>query len=344
MNESATFSESDELNTDKPTTKPSEEAVEAAANNDVDEAGSTIKETAEFTPPFVEDVKETAEITPPFTEEPTETSPIIGPVTTDTLTHDPFIKAALRCDEGTRDRNEDSCLVFSSETGGHFKILPFGLYIVADGMGGHTNGHVASKIASRVAAKFIINKIYLPMLQSEGPPTQVPIQEVIVDAVQAANTAVFEDEPETDSGTTLTIALVLGRRLHVAHVGDSRLYLYTDDRFEAITNDHSLVQRLQDVGQLTPEEATIYRYRHVLLRAVGQGEEVEIDTYMRLLPKQGKLLLCSDGLCGFVADDVMQRVLAQDIPLQQMADELYDSAMEAQSNDNVTAILVDFAL
>lgn len=255
----------------------------------------------------------------------------------------PTLRAAVRCDVGARERNEDSCLVFSSEAGGHFTMLPFGLYIVADGMGGHTNGHVASRIASRAAAHYILNKIYMPLLQSAEPP-QVPIQEVLLDAVQVANTAVFEDEPEVDSGTTLTIALVLGRRLHVAHVGDSRLYLHTEDKLEQISNDHSLVQRLQDVGTLTAEEATMYRYRNVLLRAVGQGEEVEVDTYMRLLPKHGKLLLCSDGLCGFVTDDTIQDVLEQNVSLPQLVDDLYEAAMTAQSNDNVTAIVVDFSL
>lgn len=255
----------------------------------------------------------------------------------------PTLRAAVRCDVGARERNEDSCLVFSSEAGGHFTMLPFGLYIVADGMGGHTNGHIASRIASRAAAHYILNKIYMPLLQSAEPP-QVPIQEVLLDAVQVANTAVFEDEPEVDSGTTLTIALVLGRRLHVAHVGDSRLYLHTEDKLEQISNDHSLVQRLQDVGTLTAEEATMYRYRNVLLRAVGQGEEVEVDTYMRLLPKHGKLLLCSDGLCGFVTDDTIQDVLEQNVSLPQLVDDLYEAAMTAQSNDNVTAIVVDFSL
>jgi protein phosphatase len=253
------------------------------------------------------------------------------------------IHYAKRCDIGARERNEDSCIAFSSETGGHFTMMPFGLYVVADGMGGHTNGHVASKIASRQAANHILKEIYLPLLAQDTPP-QIGIRDTLVEAVQIANTAVFRDEPDVDSGTTLTVALLLGGRLHVAHVGDSRLYLHTEEKFEAITNDHSLVQRLQDVGQLTAEEATVYRYRNVLLRAVGQGEEVEIDTYMRLLPKKGKLLLCSDGLCGFVSDDVMNNILKEDKPIQQMVDDLYNAAMAANSNDNVTVILVEFSL
>jgi len=324
MNESSAFSESDELNTKEAASTPSEPTAEtgaAAANN-----------------------AHMPEETSPGIEEPDTPAIIPGIGRSETGTTNPTMRSVMRCDVGTRDRNEDSCLTFSSSVGGHFSMMPFGLYIVADGMGGHTNGHIASRIASRVAAHHILNKIYMPLLQSDGPPTQVPIQEVILDAVQAANKAVFEDEPEIDSGTTLTVALVLGRRLHIAHVGDSRLYLLADDEFEAITNDHSLVQRLQDVGQLTAEEATIYRYRNVLLRAVGQGEDVEVDTYMRLLPPRGKLLLCSDGLCGFVSDDTMKQILEKDSSLPQMLDELYDAAMAANSNDNITAVIVDFSL
>lgn len=253
------------------------------------------------------------------------------------------IRYAKRCDVGARERNEDSCLAFSSEIGGHFTMMPFGLYIVADGMGGHVNGHVASKIASRVAAHHILKEIYLPLLAHDTPP-QVSIRDALVDAVQLANTAVYEDDPEVDSGTTLTVALLLGSRLYVAHVGDSRLYLHTDEKFEAVTNDHSLVQRLQDVGSLTAEEATVYRYRNVLLRAVGQGEEVEIDTYMRLLPKKGKLLLCSDGLCGFVSDEIIKNKLSQNISLEKIAEDLYNTAIDANSNDNITVVLVDFTL
>lgn len=331
MNESATFSESDDL----------KDKDQAASEEELPQTSSGKNEVPDTETQQEEDIiRETEELPPLIVPGP---KGIITGLQTKSEKPELVLKVVKRCDIGARERNEDSCLVFSSETGGHFTMMPFGLYIVADGMGGHTNGHVASKIASRVVAHHILKDIYMPLLVNDGPP-QVGIREVLVDGVQAANTAVFEDEPDVDSGTTLTAALVLGNRLHVAHVGDSRLYLHTEEKFEAVTNDHSLVQRLQDVGQLTPEEATIYRYRNVLLRAVGQGEEVEIDTYMRLLPKKGKLLLCSDGLCGFVSDEIMNDILNQDVSLEKMTQDLYDAAMEAKSNDNVTIILVSFSL
>jgi PPM family protein phosphatase len=256
---------------------------------------------------------------------------------------DANLSVAFGCSLGAvRQRNEDSCLVFSTGAGGHFSLMPFGLYIVADGMGGHTNGHVASKTASRVAARYILERIYLPLLHDDGGLNQTPIQEVLVNAVQAANTAVFQANPDSDSGTTLTIALVLGRRLHVAHVGDSRLYLMDNNELRPVTSDHTLVQRLQDINQ-PADDITFAQIRHVLLRAVGQVEDVEVDTYMRLLPRTGKLFLCSDGLCGPVSDEDMQTILQKDISLEQMVEELTDAAMEAGGYDNITAIVVDFA-
>lgn len=258
----------------------------------------------------------------------------------------PIIEVTKRCHVGAiRERNEDSCIVFMSETGGHFSLMPFGLYIVADGMGGHQNGHVASKTASRMVARNVINKIYTPLLQDESSPVQTPIQEVMTEAFRAAHQSIYNPDPEEDGGTTLTAALILGRRLYIAHVGDSRAYLKTENKFEPLTTDHSLVQRLQDVGQLTAEEATFYQYRHILLRALGQGEEdIEVDTYMRLLPKSGILLLCSDGLSGLVSDNTMQDILQRELSLNQKADVLFETAMAAGGYDNITFILVDFRI
>lgn len=255
----------------------------------------------------------------------------------------PILNVARCCHVGAvRDRNEDSCLVFTAEVGGHFALPLFGLYIVADGMGGHKNGHIASRVASRTAAHHIMQNIYLSLLQSDGNPGSTPIQEVLEDAVELGHKALYDPEQETDTGTTLTIALVLGRRLYAAHVGDTRIYLLHGDKLEKVTTDHSLVQRLQDVGHLTAEEAAYYQYRHVLLRAVGQGEDLAVDTYTRQLPKKGKLLLCSDGLAGFVTDHDIGAILQQEIPVTEIADQLFAAAMNAGGYDNITAIVIEF--
>jgi PPM family protein phosphatase len=262
---------------------------------------------------------------------------------------EPYLRSAERCHIGAvRGRNEDSCLTFTAHTGGQEPLLPFGLYIVADGMGGHHAGHQASRMASRIVGERILTETYLPLIHQTrngqaAAPSQ-PIQEVLVDAVAAANMALRNHEPDKDSGTTLTAVLIFGRRLYLAHVGDSRAYLLTDNTLHLLTTDHSYVRRLQDVGQLTVEEAAIHPNRNVLYRAVGQGEELEIDTSSRALPAQGKLLICSDGLWGLVPDEVMQAILEDDRPLQIKADQLIDLALQAGGHDNITAVLVEFSL
>jgi protein phosphatase len=365
MNESATYSEPDKADTD-------ELAVQSASADRTDKV-----DTDELTVPSVPadkpDKADTDELTVPSVpaDKPDEDSAhqnepdaeivtglieitpgeretaIITKVTESAETtvpeSEPEMRVAKRCHVGAvRDRNEDSCLVFVSGTGGHFPLIPFGLYIVADGMGGHANGHVASKTASRIAAHSILNDIYSPLLQSSSH--QPVIQDVMSNAVHAANAAVFQLDPESDSGTTLTIALVFGRRLYIAHVGDSRIYLFADGQLETVSTDHSLVQRLQEVGQLTAEEATYYQYRHVLLRAVGQTEEVEVDTYMRRLPKSGRLLLCSDGLPTMLNDSTIQGILEQDLPVEETVDQLLTTALDAGGYDNITIVLVEFVL
>lgn len=323
-------------------TSSEQDASEEVAENDAlpseseDEGKDTLPGDA--TAPFVRN---------PFIKvaEAAKTRPIITKPTEPLLDDEPAMQAAIRCHVGgRRERNEDSCFSFVAEVGGHFKMQPFGLFIVADGMGGHADGHLASKIASRTAAHHIINRLYLPLLEDDDRVMQTPIQEVLETAVQQANKAVFDYDPEMDSGTTLTIALVLGRRLHVAHVGDSRLYMYANDKLTPVTSDHSLVQRLQDVGQLTAEEATFYRYGHILLRAVGQADEVEVDTYMQLLPKSGILMLCSDGVSGFISDAEIAEILNQDISVENIADGIFAAAMTVGGFDNITAVVVNFRL
>ncbi len=258
---------------------------------------------------------------------------------------EPFIRASKRCGVGAiRERNEDSCLIFSAENGGHFPLQPFGLYIVADGMGGHEDGHLASELASRTAAAHILKEIYPPFLQGKPFTNDTEILQVMEDAGQAAHLAICNSKPENNGGTTFTAALIIDRMLYIAHVGDSRAYQLVDDKLEAITADHSLVQRLQDTGQLTEQEAERYQYRNVLLRALGQEDTLAIDTYRRELPENGKLLLCSDGLCGFVSDQLLEFYMSQSNSTQHIADQLHDAAMATGGHDNITAVVVEFAL
>ena len=260
----------------------------------------------------------------------------------------PAITSGYRCESGAeRARNEDSCLVLTSEFGGHFPMPAVGLYVVADGMGGEREGHTASNAATRTFGEYILTSLYLPLLRQQPEPREAAVLDTLERAVFAAHDAILQPDmpspPGGHGGTTLTAALVLRRRLHVAHVGDSRAYLLAGGELRPLTEDHSLVRRLQDTGRLSAEDAQNFQYRNVLLQALGQEGALTADTFALDLPDAGKILLCSDGLCGLVLPEEMAGILCGTGTPQEMADRLYEAAMSAGGYDNITAIVVDFA-
>lgn len=257
--------------------------------------------------------------------------------------YEPSIHFAQRCDVGAiRPRNEDSSFAFVSQGGGQQPLLPFALCLVADGMGGHHAGHEASRLVSREVVNHVMSRIFLPLIQ--GKPAEQSIQEVMEDAVREANRALYTPDPEKEGGTTLTAAVIIGRRMFLVHAGDSRAYLLQNNELKILTKDHSVVQRLQDAGHITAEEAEKHPHRHLLYKAITGGEvDLDEDTYS--LPKQGKLMICSDGLWGSLTDAQLQEVLENEtLSLQAQADILIKKAIEAGSTDNVTAVIAEFRL
>ncbi len=144
--------------------------------------------------------------------------------------------------------------MISSKTLGDSVLPSFGLYVVADGMGGHSDGQRASQLAVRIVARDVMKEIFPPFLQIDQSEPTKPVQSILENALQSANWEIQASNPE--SGTTVTAALLVGERLFLAHVGDSRAYLIQDKESpaELISLDHSFVQRLQDTGQITAEE------------------------------------------------------------------------------------------
>lgn len=239
-----------------------------------------------------------------------------------------------------RSQNEDVLLAFTGELAGLESMPNFGLFVVADGMGGHALGERASGIAARTVAREALNQI-LPFLLAnpDSDPDRPSLQEIMEKAMNAANQAVFAGVPE-GGGTTLTCALLIGAQLVLSHVGDSRAYLITPDSFEQLTRDHSLVQRLQELGQLSAAEAAVHPQRNVLYRAVGQGDGLEIDVESHRLPLGASLLLCSDGLWGPVPNDRIQDLIRQAPSLQAACEALVAAANAAGGPDNITAVMV----
>ncbi len=239
-----------------------------------------------------------------------------------------------------RSHNEDAQLVIKGDSAGAEPLPEFGLFMVADGMGGHRSGEVASNISIRSVARKLMEETILHILDLDSPNEMLPLQELLHDALDEANSAVVEQVP--GGGTTMTAALLLGSQMTIGHVGDSRAYSINNGQIEILTRDHSLVERLKELGQLTAEEAESHPQRNVLYRAIGQGANLEIDVFTTTAPKGGHLLICSDGLWGVVPDPQIKHVV-NDAPHPQIAcEQLVQAANLAGGPDNISVVIVRF--
>lgn len=237
-----------------------------------------------------------------------------------------------------RENNEDALLCISSNLGSNSESQPLGIYVIADGMGGHRNGEVASETAVRAFGNYLISKLYKPLFGPEPHPPSESLREIMEAAVNAAHKAVKKAAP--GGGCTLTAALVAGSQLLIAHLGDSRAYAISrDGRIEALTKDHSLVKRLQEMGQLTQEEAASHPQKSVLYRALGQGEVIQADIFSSNLPNPGFLLICSDGLWGVVDEDDIQRIVNAASSPYLACQHLIEAANAAGGPDNISVVL-----
>jgi serine/threonine protein phosphatase PrpC len=238
-----------------------------------------------------------------------------------------------------RELNEDSLLSLTTTMAGNSGNLPFGLYIVADGMGGHQFGEVASNAAIRTVAGYILRKFHPYLFHIKASAMDESFQEIMQAAVSEAQHAIQREAP--GSGTTLTAALVLGQQITIAHVGDSRAYfVYPDGHTETITRDHSLVKRLEELGHITPDEAQNYPHRNVLYRALGQGEILDPDIFTVGFPQPGYLMICSDGLWGVLTEQDLARSINEATSLQRACQNLVNAANAAGGPDNISVVLV----
>jgi len=238
-----------------------------------------------------------------------------------------------------RDHNEDALFMLTSQLASDTRQIPFGLYIVADGMGGHQHGELASASAIRAMAGYIIRKLYLPLFNQTSSPPSESLQEIVQEGVAEAHQAIVKQA--LGGGTTLTSVLVLGDQMTVAHVGDSRAYLFNaEGEIEILTRDHSLVRRLVELGQITDEEAATHPQRNVLYRALGQGEPFEPDIITIPLPRLATILLCSDGLWGVVDQEEILSIIKTIPAPQEACQKLIEAANTGGGPDNISAVLV----
>jgi len=239
-----------------------------------------------------------------------------------------------------RNHNEDSLLVFLGNAGGYASIPTFGLFVVADGMGGHRAGEVASSVSVRSVTHRLMEEVFIRLFNHEMLDDMPPIQDIMRAALEDANRHVVDVVP--GGGTTLTTAVMLGQQLTIGHVGDSRAYMIEDGVFKLLTRDHSLVERLRELGQLSKEEAENHPQRNVLYRAIGQGESLEVDVDTYHMPQAADLLICSDGLWGVVEEEDISNIILSAKTPQAACERLISAANEAGGPDNITAVLVHF--
>ena len=229
--------------------------------------------------------------------------------------------AALRTDIGrVRKQNEDAAWLDEK----------LGIYVVADGMGGHLAGEVASAMA-------------IDAIQNMARTHDIASISVLREAVCAAHEAISARAQENSTcsgmGTTISAMWRGGRYMYIAHVGDSRIYRFRRGNLEQITQDHSLVEELVRAGIITREEARNHPRRNIITRALGTPGENAPDLLAADMENGDLWLLCTDGLSSMISDEEILRVLSCGDSLESMADTLLKMALAAGGRDNVTLIL-----
>jgi PPM family protein phosphatase len=238
------------------------------------------------------------------------------------------LSACGKTDVGiVRSNNEDSLFVSAAD----------GLFIVADGMGGHAAGEIASAMAIRLVCDQLI-----PRLQSSG--TCGELEPLLVEAVHTANRELAQAAGRNPAwkgmGTTLTILLLQAGQAQLVHVGDSRMYRYRNGQLLQFSDDHSLVGDQLRQGLISAAEAKSSSLRNILLQAVGITPELEICRKQLPLAEQDRFLLCSDGLTEMLSDQQIAALCATTPDLNQLCDLLVAEAKAAGGKDNITVVLV----
>ncbi|AJW77778.1 PP2C family protein-serine/threonine phosphatase [Clavibacter michiganensis] len=209
------------------------------------------------------------------------------------------------------------------------------LFVVADGMGGHAGGDVASAVA-------LTRIIEADKPYASAHDAEFALQAGLVAANQLLAETVFEHSELTGMGTTVSALARVGRHVAIAHIGDSRIYLFRRGELSQISADHTFVQRLVDSGRITPEEALVHPRRSVLMRVLGDVDAApEVDTQVLDTHTGDRWLLCSDGLSSYVSEERITEILATAGTPDTVADALVKESLDHGAPDNVTVVVVD---
>ena len=224
--------------------------------------------------------------------------------------------------------NQD--FVFTSET--PVGNLP-NLFVVADGMGGHKAGDFASSYAVEVL---------LSTIREDENSNPVKI---IRAAIETANTQLLREASDNEAmsgmGTTMVLVTIVGHYAYVANVGDSRLYLVDENKISQITKDHSLVEEMVRMGEISRDDARNHPDKNIITRALGAGRDVDVDFFDIRLTPGDILLLCSDGLSNMVPDEDIRQVILTSETLEEAGRRLVSMANDNGGRDNIAVVLVE---
>lgn len=240
-----------------------------------------------------------------------------------------------------REENEDSIRWHADPD------RPFAYVVVADGMGGYSGGATASSIAADTLKENLDALLEHTFLACSPEQQQLMLRAALIDAIHSANREILAAKsahPQlSQMGTTLVVAVIWHDFLIVAHIGDSRAYLWNNYGMQRLTRDHSLVQEMIDSGQLTPEQAQGSSVRNHITRALGVSEQVEPDINSWKLTENALLLLCSDGLTEYLDDYGIERILATHRPALECVYRFIDDANHLGGKDNISAGILEFS-
>ncbi len=227
-----------------------------------------------------------------------------------------------------RESNQD--YMYTSETA--VGNLP-NLFLLADGMGGHAAGDYASRFTVEKVAELV------------GKSTFTEPVAIIKQAISEANALLLaeadKDVSRQGMGTTLVTATIIDDRMYVSNVGDSRLYLVSDDKMIQVTRDHSLVEEMVRLGEMDKEDAKIHPDKNIITRAVGVLPEVSADFFEVELEPGDMILMCSDGLTNMVRDEEIRQIILGQRDIVEKAEKLVETANKNGGRDNITVVLIE---
>ncbi len=259
--------------------------------------------------------------------------------------------AAGESDAGMERRespNEDSTLILQIERMHESVSRPAGIFLVADGMGGHDSGQDASRLAVNLIAQHILSKLLLVPIETEtrGETLKEPegeeLEILLREAIEGANTHICQrnQRERSDMGCTLTGFMIIGEQAYIFNVGDSRTYMLREGTLYQLTNDHSLVGQLVAGGLITPDEVYSHPQRSQIYRSIGDKQNVQIDVFKQQIHPGDILLSCSDGLWEMVRDPQIADILNNASDPQTASSRLIETANTNGGEDNVSAVVV----